>query len=236
LKQGGATKQWPFDAIDCFRQLLGVELQYLFVSDRDFLSDTELAERLGKAKKGKLSLVQLQRRHREAYFVVPEVLARVVEKKWRAKHVDEVVPNDCTVDSIKAFILSSAVKLQETIRTDLIVQHETALRGNSDHRKEGLLELNEYFTDAYTKPLALGEIPFKLLDCKQVLKDFRTHIAGQHHLAFSDRDILDCLSSSDLPEDLLHTLEQVLSLFPPPKSTISPSPADLPGLFESDPK
>ena len=168
--------------------------------------------------------------------VAPEVLARVVEKKWRAKHCDEPVPDDCTVQSIKAFIFSSAEKLQEAIRANLIVQHETILRGNSDHRTEEILKLNEYFANAYTKPLAQGEIPYKLLDCKQVLKDLRTHIAAQHHLAFSDRDILDCLTSSDLPADLLQTLEQVLSLFPPPKSAISATPADLPGFFGSSAK
>ena len=236
FETGGATKQWPFDAIGCFRELLGVDLNYLFVSDRDFLTDIELAERLAKAKTDKLSLVQLQRRHRESYLVAPEVLARVVEKKWRAKHCDEPVPDDCTVQSIKAFIFSSAEKLQEAIRANLIVQHETILRGNSDHRTEEILKLNEYFANAYTKPLAQGEIPYKLLDCKQVLKDLRTHIAAQHHLAFSDRDILDCLTSSDLPADLLQTLEQVLSLFPPPKSAISATPADLPGFFVPEPQ
>jgi predicted ATP-dependent endonuclease of OLD family len=231
FETGGATKQWPFEAIDCFQQLLGVDLKYLYVSDRDFLTDLELAERATKANHDKRSLSQLQRRHRESYLVIPEVLARVIEKKWRTRHADEPIPNGCTAESIKAFILSKAEELEETIRSDLLVEHEQVLRGTHDHRADETRRLNEYFRDAYTKPLAQGEVPYKLLDCKQVLKDFRTRISTDHRLAFSDRDILDCLTRSDLPADLLTTLEQVLSLFPPPKPAISQLPADLPGLF-----
>lgn len=226
FESGGATKQWPFEAIDCFQQLLRVDLKYLYVSDRDFLTDSEIIERAERAKGEKRSLVQLERRHRESYLVAPSVLARLVEKKWRAKHGSDAVPTDCTVESIQAFILSKADQLQETIRSHFIVEHEASLRGNAEHRKEEILKLNEYFRQAYTVPLSQGEIPYKLLDCKQVLKDLRTHFAGQHRLSFSDRDILGELTPSDLPPDLKCLLEEVIGLFASAKPVTSPPVAD----------
>ena len=145
FETGGATKQWPFDSIDYFQQLLGVDLQYLYVSDRDFLTDTEVAERLKDAQAKRRSIVHLDRRHRESYLVAPSVLARAVEKKWRAKHPADEVPPDCTADGINAFILGKAKELEDSVRAHLLVEHEPILRGTSDHRTAETQKLNEYF-------------------------------------------------------------------------------------------
>lgn len=215
FETGGATKQWPFDSIRYFQELLGVELRYLYIADRDFLTDEEVARRRGDAPQEGRSMAQLERRHRESYLVVPDVLARVLEKKWRAKHPGEPVPEDCMAEAIRAFTLGKAGELEEIIRSDFLVQHEPILRGTADHRKSVTQTLNEYFRGAYTMPLHQGDVPYKLLDCKTVLKDLRTQIAERHHISFSDKDVLDCLTRGDIPDDLAEILERIVEMFPP---------------------
>ncbi len=214
FETGGATKQWPFDAIECFENLLGASLTYVFVSDRDFQTDEELALRIEKAQTNKYSLGQLMRRHRESYLLVPEVLARVLRKKWQSKNPNQEPPDELRGSAICSYILAKAAELEDSTRSRLIVEHEPTLRGDAHHRTAEMEKVNRYFREAYTAPLSNGAIPYKLLDAKRVLSDFRTMVAETYKISFQDKDILAGIQVADVPEDLCVIIGQIASMFP----------------------
>jgi hypothetical protein len=214
FETGGATKQWPFEAIGCFGNLLGVQLNYLYVSERDFLTDAEVQARIQRAANERQSLAHFERRHRESYLLEPAILAKVLTKKWKTKCPKAPLPDDITVDGIRKYILVEAKKLEDDTNARLLVEHEQQLKGDASHRTEETRKLQQYFRESYTEPLARGEIPYKLLDCKQILKGFRTEVAEKHMISFSDRDILGNFSLEGIPQDLKVVLDRVLALFP----------------------
>jgi hypothetical protein len=71
FETGGAQKKWPFDAIACFERLLGTSLDYVYLSDRDFLTDAEVARRVQDAITTERTILHLERRNRESYLLEP---------------------------------------------------------------------------------------------------------------------------------------------------------------------
>jgi len=74
--------------------------------------------------------------------------------------------------------------------------------------------LNEYFRRSFSEPLNRGEIPYCILDSKDVLRTLRAQIANDYHLSFSDTDICRAFRTDEIPEDLRTVLVAVQELFP----------------------
>ncbi|MBN1590836.1 MAG: ATP-binding protein [Pirellulales bacterium] len=214
FETGGATKQWPFDAIKCFENLLGTQLAYVFLSDRDFFTDEEVKDRIRKAQEHEYSMGQLMRRHRESYLLVPSLLAKVLEQKWHSKWPNDALSEELGSDAIHKFLLAWASTQEDNTRTKFMVEHEPVLRGDAAHRSRETDKLNAYFRAAYTTPVGNREIPYKLLDAKQALKDLRGKIAEEYKISFHDKDILANMKPSDVPSDLCEIIDKVSSMFP----------------------
>jgi ABC-type cobalamin/Fe3+-siderophores transport system ATPase subunit len=244
FEMGGAQRRWPFDAIACFERLLGAKLDYVYLADRDFLTDDELAARHSQATKQGKKLLHLERRHRESYLLDPTVIARVLEARWIRRNDGKVLPEGLTVEGLRRFILEKARDLEDKTRADLLVEHEPILRGDANHRSAGISHLNEYFRVAYTTPLAAGEIPYKLLDAKIVLRDLRCQIVEQHGISFSDLELCREFTAAELPHELKNLSDALLEMFsrpipkrrsaPPPSQVENPAPEHAPdGRTES---
>lgn len=234
LETRGATKKWPFDAIEGFEALLGVAIGYVYVSDRDFLTDEDVAAREQTAQRERRKIVHLARRNRECYLLEPEVIERVCRAAWESKQGQDPYPDDLTEDGIRQFILDQARTREEETRANLLVQKESSLRSAGDRRHEATQKLLEYFRLCYAEPLSRGEIPYKLLDGKAVLAQLRATIAEKHRISFSDRDVLEGFYPEDVPEDLaalFRTLLDICSPAPGPSSPASPDSAAR-SLFE----
>ena len=210
----GITNHWPYEAIGYFETLIGVPLTYLYLSDRDFFTDAEIAEREQKAKEASKKIYHLQRRNRESYFLEPSVLSRLLVNKWPIKHPGEENPQILTEVGIKQFILTEARNAEDEIRAKLLVQQEPNFRGDSAHRNKKTREVLDYFRLAYTEPLSRDEIPYKLMDSKLILGKFRAKIAEDCHISFSDRDILESFRPDEIPREIATFLEQILAMFP----------------------
>ena len=213
FETGGASKKWPFDAIDCFERLLGAKLQYVYLSDRDFLTNEEVAEREAKATKSGKALVHLERRHRESYLLEPVALARVLAARWHKGALGEL-PDDLTEPALRKWILSKAKELEDAARTSLFAAND--LRGDNAHKNEVFKRLNGYFRSAYTEPLTRDEIPYKLLDAKAVLRALRGEIAEKFKISFSDVDLVRCFEKAEVPADLGKLIDTILAMFPSP--------------------
>ncbi len=213
----GATQKWPFDAIDAFQKLIGVPLRYVFLSDRDFLTDQQLQDREARARSEAKSIQHLQRRHRESYLLEPKVLARVVTLKWEAKHSGESLPANLDENGINDFILNYARSAANAIRARFQADQDPNLRLAASEKVAALQILNDFSDEAFTEPLSANQIPYKLLDAKQALKALRTHIANTAGISFSDREIIDSFRQNEIPPEIGVTLEAVLSLFVEPR-------------------
>ncbi len=213
LETRGETGDWPLDAITYFERLVGVPLKYVYVSDRDFRTDEQVGEREQRAHSEDKCMVHLDRRHREAYLLVPEIISRVLAGKWEKKHPGQATPEQMTREGLESFVLGRARELNAKTRTDLLVQQEPSLRGPSSERAIATLALTEHFEQQYVQPLSRDEIPYKLLNAKQVLKDLRTEISDRDGISFSDRDILNAYTAEEIPQDLCTILDLIRGMF-----------------------
>jgi hypothetical protein len=211
----GATAKWPFDAIKCFQDLMGQPLDYVYLSDRDFLTDEEITEREKKAQKCGYAIHHLQRRNRESYLLEPAILSRTLVRKWERTHRNEQAPELLSEAGLAAYMLREAVRTQEDVRTTFLVQQEPRLRGDATHRMEMTGKVNQYFRDAYSDPAAAGRIPYKLFDSELCLRKLRGEIAENYHLSFADREVWESYVSSEIPEEVTVILDKLLKMFPP---------------------
>jgi len=213
FQTGGGSQKWPFDAISYFEQLLGVQLKYVFISDRDFLTDEEVDERCKRARADNHSLLHWTRRNRESYLLEPAAIERVLRRKWQQRKPADPFPDNLSAGRITQIILEKARELETDTQSTLTVTHEPSLRGDAEHRKEGTLRLNEYFKAAYREPVERGEVPYKLLDAKQVLRNLRTYVTEAYSLSFSDCEIISELRADEIPKDLRDAIDCILRLF-----------------------
>ena len=210
----GITNHWPYEAIGYFETLIGVPLNHIYLSDRDFFTDVQIAEREQKAIGVSKKIHHLQRRNRESYLLEPLVLSRLLINKWLVKHPNEENPQILTEAGIKQFILTEARVSEDETRTTLLVQQEPNLKGDSTHRTEKTRELNDYFRSAYTEPLSRDEIPYKLMDSQLVLRKFRTKVTDDCHISFSDREILESFQTNEISEEIRTFLDSIIAMFP----------------------
>jgi energy-coupling factor transporter ATP-binding protein EcfA2 len=213
----GATKKWPFDAIACFEELLGVRLRYIVLFDRDFLTDDDITKTQETALQQSFATMHWQRRNRESYLLEPAVLERLLRTRWTRKHSAEPFPEELTASHIKAFILDVAKENESETLSSLLVEHEPALRGDADHRKAGTLALNSYFKESYRDPIERGEVPYKLLDGKAALARVREHIAQRFSISFSDADIIDEFQPQEVPVEVRQAVSQIRDMFDVPR-------------------
>jgi hypothetical protein len=209
---GEGRKDWPFDAIEAFQRLIGVQLQYHYLSDRDFLLPSEVDEREARATSEGQKIQHLERRNRECYLLEPSILARVLCKKWIGK--DTSFPSQLEEAGVHEWLLDYAKQAEEKVRTAILVEHESYLRGPAEHRTRKTAQVLEYFRENYTTVVARGELPWRLLDGKQCLKAFRRHVADAWRIHFQDSDVIGCFTPEEVPQDICALVHSVLQMFP----------------------
>jgi energy-coupling factor transporter ATP-binding protein EcfA2 len=210
----GATKKWPYDTIAAFEKLLGVSIKYVYVSDRDFSTDVQLAEKQKASLKFKNQKSHfLKRRNRESYLCDPKILSKLLIYKWNIKHEGKPIPDEFKEESIKNFFVEKAKEFEDNTRTTLLVQQEPYLRGPTEERTRKTGELNLFFRDNYTNLIIANQIPYTLADCKEMLKNFRTVIAEKYKISFRDKEILSQFEKEDIPEEIQKILVDITEMF-----------------------
>jgi AAA ATPase domain/AAA domain, putative AbiEii toxin, Type IV TA system len=208
----GLTAKWPFDAIEAFEQLIGVDLDYVYLSDRDFLLPHEVTAREQRANHTTDRLIHTARRNRESYLLDPGPLARVLEKKWAKRHPDEAVPAALTAPELASAIVEFAKEDSSNVQAALLVQKEAYLR---EDRNARMPELLAYFAANYTELVARGEIPYLLLDSKAALARLRQSISDDHRLQFTDREVFEEFTEAEIPDDIRRVIGRISAMFRP---------------------
>jgi predicted ATP-dependent endonuclease of OLD family len=210
----GVTKKWPYDTIAAFEKLIGVPIKYVYISDRDFCTDNQLAEKQKASQKIKNQKSHfLKRRNRESYLCEPKILSKLLNNKWNIKNAGKKVPDALTEESIKQFFIVKSREFEEETRTNLLVQQEPYLRGPVEDRTKKTSELNIFFRDNYTNLLSADQIPYALADCKEMLKNFRTFISDNYKISFSDKEIISQFEKEDIPSEIIKILIDITAMF-----------------------
>jgi len=209
LETEGATKKWPFDAIDAFERLLGVPIKYIYISDRDFQIDQQIAELVSRIPRGKIAHY-LNRRHRESYLCEPRVLNRLLTVKWERKYPSLEPPVSITEENIHDFFIQKAREFESETRSILLTQQESYIR---EERSARTREINDYFDENYSHLIARNEIPYKLLDCKKILGQFRKQIADECHFSFRDKEILLSFERDEIPPEICQIITDITDMF-----------------------
>ncbi len=215
FETGGATKEWAPEAITAFKQLIGVDVMYVYLSDRDFFTDTQVAEREKKIADTGGTMIHLDRRNRESYLLEPRVLARVLKSRWsgKKKNADKDLPTLLTTAGIKDFILTQAQALESETQASLLLFQEQSLRLPHHEKKIATKELLEWFTKEYRDKLAAKEIPWRFLDAKRVLSTLRDKVTKECGLSFSDRDILAAYKKDEISTDVVGVIRATGKMF-----------------------
>jgi hypothetical protein len=128
------------------------------------------------------------------------------------------LPAELTEEGIIDFILTGARDAASATRARFQADQDANLRIPASEKVAALEKLNDFFDDAFTRPLAADEIPYKLLDAKHALKSLRTRINDIAGISFSDREIIESFEARDIPSEIQDVLAAVLSLFVRPRT------------------
>lgn len=207
----GATKQWPFDTIRGFEKLLGTNIKYIYLGDSDFNTDAELTKKKERATSEKHNICFLQRRNRESYLIDPKIISRLLVEKWRRKKPRGRIPAGMRPSDIKAFIVAKAKEWEADIQAKYVVFHDT--RGSESERQRKISTLNKFFKEKYSDVCNKNEIPYRLLDSKQVLKRLREFIVGKFKMSFTDDEIAYEYQKSEIPTDIKKIVQNILTMF-----------------------
>ena len=210
ISTGGSSKTNFQDAIRIFENLIGVNIQYVYLIDRDFRTDNQLIEYRNKFTGHHNYVHILERRNRESYLCEPKIISRLLKKKWEIKNPDQEMPNMLTENSILVFFINQAQTMSVDTQSSLITQQEPNLRGDS--RKEKTLEINTYFDENYTKIIGETKIPYKLFDSKSSLALLRKNMADNFKLSFSDLDLIAEFTSDEVSDEIKIIIEEILKM------------------------
>lgn len=213
FETGGATKLWPFDAIDGFSKLLGVDLEYVYISDRDFFTDENIADREKRAKSEKQKILHLGRRNRESYLLNPNILELTVKKKWERKNKGQPLPDDLKAKSLTESILRIAKDLETETNAKFLGFHDKTVKSAGADSTKVMTGLIESFKTGYTNEIAAGRIPLKYLDSKNTLATLRTEIMNKHGISFSDKEIWGEFTAVEVPAEVRAVIDVTLALF-----------------------
>jgi len=225
IQTEGQSAKWPFDAIAAFEQLVGVSLDYVYLSDRDFLLNHQVESREQRANTDRRMLFHTCRRNRECYLLEPVALSRLLTSKWgdRGEQVD--IPHEMTVEGLTDWLLAFARGDEDAVRTNLMFQQEQYVRSD---RAERLSELHAYFRSVYTDKVANGEIPWTLLDGKKALTAVRRHVQDTLHICFNDREVLEAYRADETPDDIIEVINCLATMLGVPTRGSGAHASDLP--------
>jgi predicted ATP-dependent endonuclease of OLD family len=209
---GGEAKEWPYEAIKAFEKLFGGNIKHVYISDRDFKTDKQIQEKQKRGLKEKCNMLFLEKRNREGYLLNPTLIAKLLKDKWSTKTPTLALPENLTEAKIKLFIIEEAEKDKVKINSDLLVYQEPFLK--QQERTAATNEIMTYFENFYVTPLQKKEIPYKLLNSKEILKKLRTTIAANYRLSFSDQEILEYHEKENIPKDIKIILDAIIGMFP----------------------
>jgi len=208
----GPSMLWPFDVVQAFESLMGVELSYVYLADRDFNTEEDIAAFMTRSTRERKPLRFLARRNRESYLLVPDILCRAIINKWNVA-TRGTVPPELTPTFLKDIILAECSAQEDSLAAKFDFYHDRKKRGSATEVQAISAALKRYFRESYSEQVRQGQIPYLLMDSKEVLRALRRQIAAKWSISFSDIDILKEYTAADIPADIAAVIGDIVALF-----------------------
>jgi len=186
-------------------------LRIAHLRDRDLLCDAAVTALRKEAKSRKLPLYILDLRNREALLVRPELIERAIREQYPTDRIPAALREDGEIArGVKEEIRAWCVEEVDEIPVKVQEYNRPWIRRTYEHEelKKGEREITTFLRTAWQEPISKGEIPWKLLDGKAVLRRVRKRLLPDG-LTLSEEAIFNVMS---LDEYGLHIKELVDSL------------------------
>lgn len=158
--------------------ILPDELQIAHVRDRDLLTDAGIEELIEGAEQEDLRITISERRNREAYLVEPDV----VERALRHHHLDSIPDKFKNVGAVAQLvheiILDWCREHVDRLPSRIHQYNSTWIRRRFDSQEleTAQTHVTRFVRREWTEPIQAGNIPWKLVDGKDVLSLVRIRI------------------------------------------------------------
>jgi hypothetical protein len=209
ISSGGATKTNFRETVTMFESLLGVRIRYIYLIDRDFLTDDQLIKNQ-KSYESDINFIHIwEKRNRESYLCEPIIISRLLEKKWILKNPGEEVPIGLKKDSIRDFFIHLATENEDKIRSAFLTQQESYIRIDRIKRN---LEINKFFSENYTRKIQESIIPYIFFDSKDSLSKLRKFVGDDYRISFSDKELIAEFKPEEICVEIKTILSEILTL------------------------
>ncbi|MEA5554797.1 AAA family ATPase, partial [Anabaena cylindrica UHCC 0172] len=225
-KGRGKDDKLPFQIRNILRDFLGQEIEIHFLRDGDGLNP-DWRQRLNEyAEKNNVILHQLQRHEIENYLLSPSLIFKTLSRKYP----NRIIP---TIEEIESKIIHS---LKDTISLNTYnfpynlednIHKTASLLKLEDYRSQGARSESNNLIKTYVNYDNMNNLLIVGMG-KETLKNLRAWINNELKLNISQKDILDNLEPTDIPEEIKTILEQLKS-----KESKS-APSNLPKMEDDD--
>lgn len=190
-------------------------LKIAHLRDRDLLCDAAVISLRKEAKHKKLPLYILDYRNRETLLVKPNLVERAV----RSQYSSDALPNDLADQGAIASLVEEEIKAwcqEEVDELPVKVQeyNRTWVRRTFDHEefKRGERKIVSFIRTAWQEPISQGQIPWKLLDGKTILRRIRKSLQTVG-LTLPEDAIFNVMTLDDYGISLKDTIDLLSSWF-----------------------
>ncbi|MDY6972686.1 MAG: AAA family ATPase [Thermodesulfobacteriota bacterium] len=200
---------------EILNRILPDGLQIAHLRDRDLLCDSAVIALKKEAKGKKLPLHILDIRNREILLVRPDLVERAV----RSQYSSAALPNELADQGAIASLAEEEIKAwchEEVDELPVKVQeyNRTWVRRTFDHEdfKMGERKIVSFIRTAWQEPISQGQIPWKLIDGKTILRRIRKRLQAVG-LSLPEDAIFDVMTLDDYGECLKDTVHLLSSWF-----------------------
>ena len=213
ISTNGETNIWPFESIKLFESILGDDLNYIYIADRDLCTDEQIEKKKERASRENSKIFYLSYRNRECYLLNPNILEKLLKDKWESKNHNTDFPDNISENEIKNYFLNKSKEYRDETQASFIQYQQRYTRdGDASKEKENLTESNKYFNKEYHDVLSNNELPLRLLDGKKILKDFRKFISDNYLISFNDKDIISLFQIENIPNEINEIIKEIINL------------------------
>jgi predicted ATPase len=210
IRGRGKTDRVPFQIAEILKEISGEEIEVIFVRDGDGLPASWREKLTSFASERRVKLIILERFEVENYLLNAKVILKIIQNK-------KPETNSISVEEINNKI---AELLKETIRLSKFNYRDDL--EEEIRQVASIMNLGEYrnptnvksairgFIDGYESEESLDEL-LKIGKGKEALKELRNWITKEFSVSFSNREILEHMGKSDLPEEIGFCLKELQS-------------------------
>ena len=222
---GGKDNKAPFHSKNILKEYTKRDIEIHFIVDGDAMS-ARWRRHFAKFAEGKLILHQLAMHEIENYLINPDLLIRALKRKSRQKEkelpsVEELrselthIMRECMFGE-KVYLKDDIKKrIDNLVALDAMVE-ETVIDKVTGQEKEELKYYGPDQKEREARKIAESYLSYTNFEQlvivapgKETLQRLNEWLAKAWKISLSHKDIIDCLTEKDVPDEIEHILKQL---------------------------